>query len=322
MARILVAALLVLLPTVARAVVIGGGGSAGSDCLVAFDAPVNQPESKPRNYTCTDGAACDADGIVDGVCTFPLTVCANSTYNAASCNLVGVDKITVDHALDNGDEKFDTDFQALQNRIDNDIDPPNDDVDACTGAPVNIRIPIVGPFKNGAGANFCKKSVKKLKIVSTGIIAGKIVKDTDKIKMTCLPAPTGCDPTVLYAGTFDRIQNQIFNQSCAVSGCHDSQTHKANMLLETGASYDNLVDVIPDNDAAASAGWKRIAVIDAMHGDPETSLIVHKLDGTLPQGFGDRMPFGRRKLDQTLIDVITAWISAGAPQTGWVPGTD
>ena len=34
------------------------------------------------------------------------------------------------------------------------------------------------------------------------------------------------------------------------------------------------------------------------------------------------MPFGRPKLDQTLIEVVQLWIAAGAPATGWVPGTD
>ena len=297
--------------------------------MVVLDAPVNQPERRPRNIRCTDGDPCDADGIVNGVCAFPVSVCANSTYNPQACSLVGVDDITVDHALDNGDEKFDPNFQALQQRIDSDIAPPNNDPDACTSSPAMIHIAIEGPFVGGSG-NVCKKRVKKLKIVSTGIIAGKVYKDTDKIKMTCDPAPAGCDPLTLFMGTYDRIQRQVFDQSCAVSGCHDSQSVRGGLLLETGASYNNLVNAFPNNPEAAAAGWKRVAQIDAMTGDPQTSLIFHKLTGDLDKGFGARMPFGRRKLDHTLIDVIEAWISAGAPpacqpgddmQTCWVPGT-
>jgi len=314
-------------PCLGWAVTIGGGGSSSTDCLLALEAPANTPENKPRNIRCTDGdAACDGDGIVNGVCAFPVSACANSTYNPASCDLVGVDTITVDHALDNGDEKFDPDFQALQANIDNDIAPPNDDPDACTGSPTTIRVVIEGPFLAG-GVHKCKRRTKLLKIVSTGIIGGKVIKDTDKIKMTCDPAPNGCDPLVLWNGTFARIQGQIFDQSCAVSGCHDSQSVEGSLLLETGASYGNLVNATPDNAAAAAAGWKRVNQIDAMTGDPATSYIFHKLTGDLDQGFGDRMPFERKKLDQTLIDVIETWIAAGAPpgcppeQTCWVPGT-
>jgi hypothetical protein len=107
-------------------------------------------------------------------------------------------------------------------------------------------------------------------------------------------------------------------------------------LLEIGASYGNLVNAGPANPAAAAAGWKRAAIQTPAPpvptapdptptpsvGDPETSFIVHKLNGDFPgSGFGERMPLGRPKLDQSLIDVITLWIQAGAPPEGWVPGT-
>jgi hypothetical protein len=34
------------------------------------------------------------------------------------------------------------------------------------------------------------------------------------------------------------------------------------------------------------------------------------------------MPFGGAKLGKYLIDLLELWIEAGAPETGWVPGTD
>ena len=37
--------------------------------------------------------------------------------------------------------------------------------------------------------------------------------------------------------------------------------------------------------------------------------------------FGGRMPLGKPKLNKTLINAIQLWIAAGAPDTGWVPGT-
>src|SRR5262245_43869208 len=94
----------------AQAIVFGGGGSSRTDCLVVFDAPLNYPTDNPHRYRCADGDPCDADHTVNGVCAFDLGVCANSTYNAAHCTLSGVASITVDHALDNGDRRFDPDF--------------------------------------------------------------------------------------------------------------------------------------------------------------------------------------------------------------------
>jgi hypothetical protein len=34
------------------------------------------------------------------------------------------------------------------------------------------------------------------------------------------------------------------------------------------------------------------------------------------------MPLGRPPLAANLIEIIRLWILAGAPETGWVPGTD
>jgi len=307
----------------AWAVVIGGGGSPRTDCLLALDAPVNDPPTKPKNIVCTDGdPSCDADGVVNGVCEFDISACANSTYTP-ECTLNGVQSITIDHSLDNGDPKFDTEFQAMANRVGNDINPPTNTPDKCTNATA-FHVSIEGPLNH-----VCKKGKKQLKITTISkVINGHIYTDKDKIKMTCLPAANPCDPMDLFSSTFDRIQTQIFNKSCAVSGCHDSQSHTGNMILEVGASATNLINVTPDNPAAQVADggiWRRVRTIDSMTGDPDHSLIVAKLNGP-PKDFGARMPKDRPKLDQSLINVIELWVAAGAPNDPmnpiWVPGTD
>jgi hypothetical protein len=297
-------------------IIVGGGGKPASDCLAVFYGIINDSMRKPKNIRCTDGdPRCDADGVVNGTCEFPVAVCANSSFSP-KCTLNGVQNMNVDHSADNGDPKFDTDFQALQSRLTNEIAPPTTSSDLCTSA-TNFHVRIVGPL-----AGRCKKGKKKLKMRTvSSVIAGHLYTDTDRLRMICDPAPNACDPQALYSGTFDRIQSQIFNQSCAVSGCHDSQSRTGNLLLEVGASLTNLINVMPNNAPAAAAGWKRVTVIDADTGDPTTSLLVAKLKGP-PSGFGARMPFDRPKLDQTLINAVELWVAAGAPDTGWVPGTD
>jgi len=303
------AALAFALP--ARALIVGGGGSPTSDCLLVFSTDANSPPDHPRNIRCADGDPCDLDGTVNGSCQFAIAVCANSTADAR-CTLNGVRSITVDHAEDNGDPRFDPEFQALQTRIDNTIDPPSTDPDRCTAA-TNFHVAVQWPFGGGR----CIKGRKTLRIVTLSTpTAGKIYKDTDRIKLTCDPAPAGCSPRAFYGGTFDRIQHQVFNQSCALSSCHDSQTHQANMILETGASYGNLVNVTPTNPNVPP-DWKRV-----LPGDSSRSFIFHKITGTLTAGEGSPMPFGGPSLDQHLIDIIQLWIDGGAPDTGWVPGTD
>ncbi len=313
-------ALLFLFAARATATVVGGGGSSTRDCLVALDAAVNLPQSRPKHVRCTDGdPSCDSDGVADGVCSFALSVCANSTFDPG-CTLSGVGSIVVEHAEDNGDLKFDPDFQALQGSIDAQIEPPTAEADKCT-TPTTIRVPIKGPLGN----NRCSPRRKKVELRSQSqVIEGQILRDDDKIKFLCLPDPNACDPQILYDDTFDRIQRQIFNQNCALSGCHDSQSQAGNMLLETGASYGNLVNVTPSNFAASGAGWKRVAAANpGVSGSPDTSFIFHKITGELPNAsYGARMPLNKPKLNKTLRDVIQLWIAAGAPQDGWVPGTD
>lgn len=300
----------------AAAVIVGGGGGASRDCLVVFDAPANHPAGTPRQVRCTDGdPACDADGAVNGVCSIPVAVCVNSTA-LAGCALSGVGTIQVEHAIDNGDPKFDPDFLALRSQIGMDLALPLATPDACTGA-VIVRVPIKGPIGN----NKCGRQRKKIRLFSASTPGPDgVVTDTDTLKLACAPDPlAGCDPQALYASTFDRIQKQIFNQSCALSACHDSQSQAGTLLLETGAALGNLIDQPSINGSAFDAGWPRV---NAAQSDPATSFLFRKVSGDLPDAsFGERMPRDARKLHRTLRDVLERWIGAGAPAGGWVPGT-
>jgi hypothetical protein len=301
--------------TAAHALVYGGGGGARSDCLLVFDAPVNEPPTNPKRVRCTDGdPACDADGLANGQCVIAVGVCANSTFDPGRCTPTAVNQIEVADAEDDGSPKFDPDFQALQTRIDGQILESPNALDRCT-TPTNIRVPVSGPAQSGV----CRPGKKQVKVTTLFFQGPTAVKDSDRLKLTCDP-PVPCDAQALFAGTFDRIQRQVFNRSCALSGCHDSQSQAGGMLLESGGAYSNIVDVVPNNGAASALGWRRI---DAANGDAETSFMYHKLTGDLPDAaLGARMPFGRPRIDAYLIDILRLWIEAGAPQTGWVPGTD
>jgi hypothetical protein len=318
----LAATLVVAAPAAAIIVpiIVGGGGAASKDCLVVFDVPANFPTTTPKQVRCVDGdTTCDADGTVNGICSVPVRVCANSTFSSA-CSVSGVAGIDVDHSFDTGhDKKFDPDFLALRQRINQDFTFPVTGTGVCAGT-VTFQIPIKGPLGN----NHCSRNKKKLKLRSVSQAAAGAITDTDTLKLSCEPAQmNGCDPQTLFPdGTFDRIQKQIFNQSCALGGCHDSQSQTGGLLLESGASYGNLVNHLSSNLSARNAGWLRVTA-SGMTGDTSTSFLFHKIEGDLPDAdYGERMPRGKPKLNGTLREIIRLWIDAGAPQTGWVPGTD
>jgi hypothetical protein len=314
-------ALLLAAAAPAAALVIGGGGSAATDCLLALSVDANFPPTAPTQVRCVDGdPGCDDDGVVNGVCDLRLRVCANSTFDPA-CTLAGLQSVTIEHALDNGDPRFDPDFQSLQTRIDGDFGYPVLGADACSTVGI-VHVPIKGPLGRRNACGRQKKTLKLRALSTSG--PGGTQEDKDTLKLYCEPAPVnGCDPQALFTSTFDRIQRQVFNRSCAVSGCHDSQSQSGGLLLETGAAYANLVDQAPVNFAALAAGWQRVDATPP--GDPTnaaSSYLLHKLGGDLPDAsYGARMPLGRPKLPRSLRDVIEGWVGAGAPASGWVPGT-
>src|SRR5881296_488824 len=149
----------------AGSVVVGGGGSASTDCIAVIDAPANSPPAPatPKNVDCVDGSACDADHTRNARCLFDVTLCVNSTM-IAGCTPMRADSLTIDHALDNGDPKFDTDFQALQSRANVLGFPDDENTDDCTLAStitVKLKLP------TSPGAPF-KKAKKVLRMTADG----------------------------------------------------------------------------------------------------------------------------------------------------------
>jgi hypothetical protein len=105
--------------------------------------------------------------------------------------------------------------------------------------------------------------------------------------------------------TLDAIQASVFTPSCAVSGCHTGPTSgslPSGLDLTTAdASFASLVSI---------ASLQVPALFRVAAGDPDSSYLVQKLEGTAASG--SRMPLGGGVLDQALVDDIRAWITAGA----------
>lgn len=117
--------------------------------------------------------------------------------------------------------------------------------------------------------------------------------------------------------TFERIQTQVFDTSCSSDSCHSSVGRAGGMVLEDGYSWDALIEHPTSNRAADAHGMKRI-----WPGDPARSYLMAKLTNNLAAGEGFPMPYNAAPLDEATIEVLEAWIAAGAPSTGRVPGDD
>jgi hypothetical protein len=114
----------------------------------------------------------------------------------------------------------------------------------------------------------------------------------------CEPAPGGV--------SFCRDIQPIFTANCALSGCHAGAAPQQGQNLSAGNAYANIVNVAS----------REVPALDRVEpGDPANSYLVHKIEGTaaLVGGEDTRMPLGLEPLPQADIDLIRAWIAAGAP---------
>lgn len=138
--------------------------------------------------------------------------------------------------------------------------------------------------------------------------------------LSCQPKSTD-DPTPTEKSSYDLIQERIFDQSCATSGCHASPSDgtfaQHRLVLEKTVSHGYLVGVAPNQTVAKAEGLLRVKTFNA-----DQSLLYHKLNvnGSHHAGknYGNPMPLGGTPLTVGQIEFIRQWIEAGAPKTGRV----
>lgn len=117
--------------------------------------------------------------------------------------------------------------------------------------------------------------------------------------------------------SFEQLQNQILNASCAISGCHQSKTDPSflqhGLVLEASVAYQNLVNQKPKNASALADNLLLVKPSSI-----NESLLFHKLQFTEhhKSDYGNMMPLGLPPLYQGQIEFIRQWIEAGAPKDG------
>jgi len=103
--------------------------------------------------------------------------------------------------------------------------------------------------------------------------------------------------------TFSAVQAQIFNASCAFSGCHGGSSPAQGMNLSEGMAYANIVNV---------ASSEQPSLDRIKPDDPDESYLYLKVTGDSSIS-GSRMPLGGGALSQDLLDLLRDWIERGAP---------
>ncbi len=99
---------------------------------------------------------------------------------------------------------------------------------------------------------------------------------------------------------FSDIQTNVFDASCALSGCHAGSSVSAGLDLSNGNSYAELVN----KSSVLNPNFKLVEP-----GNSENSFLIKMLKHT-GEGTSQMPPSG--KLNNSVIDSISAWIDRGA----------
>jgi hypothetical protein len=163
---------------------VPGGGSAKTDCVAGFDGiTLNSPVQNPKFIQCTDGdPSCDTDGALNGACSVLVSVCLQNT-GAPTCNAGTVVSFDVKNKAADS-PNFDPQRQALEDAV-------------------AALLPAASPVCTGPQVLTTKLRVKKGAFRKTTnvyrtIAEGGAGKDSDKIKVRCLPSSTFPSPTAGY----------------------------------------------------------------------------------------------------------------------------
>jgi len=115
--------------------------------------------------------------------------------------------------------------------------------------------------------------------------------------------PTRTVTVIAAAATFAQVQSEIFNTSCAFSGCHGGSSPAQGMNLSSGQAYANIVNV---------ASHEQPSLDRIEPSSPSSSYLYLKVTGD-PSISGSRMPLGGGALSAERLQLLRSWIEAGAP---------
>ncbi len=114
--------------------------------------------------------------------------------------------------------------------------------------------------------------------------------------------------TAALSPTLAAIQTSVFGPTCSTSLCHSGLGGVLPGVMDlttADASFASLVGM-------GVMSIEQPSLLRVNPGDPDTSYLIHKIEGTAPVPFNTRMPKGGAPLDAAVIVNIRQWITDGA----------
>jgi hypothetical protein len=249
-----------------------GGKKLASDCYLTFEG-IEPIEGSRSKVECGDGGACDGDGVADGQCTFPVTVCVFTT---------GIDGCTPAPV---------TRLKGRARRFLPNLPPLPASAPTC-GEPNMVVVPLRGRGKTKPG-----KKKMNLRAITDG---GRPKKDPDNVKLLCRkgggPVPGDRRFSLLYFDTQDARGSHFY--SSAAPGAAVDDGFDGTILLRAGTPGSDGVatlEVAEDsyfhfNDIGGGTNCTRISAansagkIDCDGGTPVDTKLTQDSGGIGPGG--------------------------------------
>ena len=122
--------------------------------------------------------------------------------------------------------------------------------------------------------------------------------------LSCSKSEDSTSPVTVMP-SLTSIQQEVFNKSCNSPSCHGGGA--GGLVLTTGNSYGQLVNVRSQNDGAHNPKFYRV-----QPNRPDSSFLYIKITNPSSTNQGTLMPRIGGKLSQDKIDAIRTWIANGA----------
>ncbi len=279
-----------------------------TDCRLAmavdFDG-AGGPPPDPKKIECTDGDACDADGVINGSCTFLIGACVNAggtcpSVNASSATLKKPSTKDAANAVKKPRAFYTR--RTVTTALDGILPSA---VEVCTAADLEIVIPLDKSKKGICNSpakqkcendqqcdDYCIGSFKKKKKTKIGLAIddqnGKKA-DSDNLKLTCLKSTAASavaealqisNPADLIGGplAMSEVGDFMIRNSKVRAVVRDVGRLHSFMLLNGGQIID--ADLVRANPADDNDNWLGMQPLVQISSTQATNSVVVLNDGS------------------------------------------
>ncbi|MFN2425756.1 MAG: hypothetical protein ABR587_04860 [Candidatus Binatia bacterium] len=283
-------------------------GGATDECRLAVAVDMDgagTPPAEPKKINCIDGDVCDADGAVNGSCTFRVGACVNVPNLGCDLDAVSVGEITKPSAKDVDKKSFKEpsavyNRRALQDALEALL--PNAGTEACTDADIPVKVDLKskgGVCGTPAGEkcvsdldcdDYCMPVFKKNKALVALEVTDTAGDSKAKFKLNCLPDDDGftngaeafeiTNPADLIGGplAMGRVGDYMIRNSKVRAVIRAPGREHTFMLLNGGQIID--ADVVRDNPADDRDSWQGIQPLVHISSSQATDMVTVEEDGS------------------------------------------